>query len=203
MSKEDDEKRRLYGQFAWILNYQPKINEQHIHMGIQKIEDEPVAEEADYEELNAGQQKEADKVDGVKEKKLNYQSPTIVLRGMLEEDWFDKRSTNKELYNKEWRSKLVSDLMASEHGAYIAKLWEHDDKRLTIKGRLIGTLVGAGVLKKNMTAIARAFYGFSDNTRDKDEKREVNTFGKYIGNWKKEPYADWVKDYVDKTAQKK
>ena len=203
MNKENDKKRKLYGQFAWILNYQPKIEHQHIHMGNQKVEDEPIGEEADYEEVKADKQKSNDKVDGVKDKKLNYKSPTIVLQRMLEGDWFDKNSTNKKLYNKEWRTKLVSDLMASEHGAYIAKHWEHDDKRLTIKGRLIGTLVGAGVLEKNMTAIARAFYGFSDNTRDKEEKREVNTFGKYIGDWKKEPYADWVKDYVDKTAQKK
>lgn len=142
-------------------------------------------------------------VEVANEKKLNYKSPTIVLQRMLEGDWFDDRSTNKELYNKEWRTKLVSDLMASEHGAYIATLWEHDDKRLTIKGRLIGILVGAGVLKTNNAAIARASLGISNNTRDEDEKREVNTFGKYIGEWKKEPYADWVRDYVDKTSRKK
>ena len=68
---------------------------------------------------------------------------------------------------------------------------------------MIGTLVGAGVLNPNKSAIARAYLGISDYTRDEDEKREVNTFGKYIGEWEKEPYADWVKDYVDKTSQKK
>ena len=198
-----DDKQNIYKQVAWILNYQPKIAQQHIHMGNQKTEDEPVAEAADYEELKAGQQKERGNADDAKDKKLNYQSPTIVLQRMLEGDWFDKVSTNKKLYNKEWRTKLVSDLMASEHRTYIATLWEHADKRLTIKGRLIGTLVGAGVLKTNNAAIARAFLGFSDNTRDEDEKREVNTFGKYIGEWKKEPYANWVKEYVDKTSQKK
>jgi hypothetical protein len=203
MNKENDKKRRLYGQFAWILNYQPKIEHQHIHMGNQKVEDEPIGEEADYEEVKADKQKSNDKVDGVKDKKLNYKSPTIVLQRMLEGDWFDKNSTNKKLYNKEWRTKLVSDLMASSHGAYIATLWEHEDKRASIKGKLIGTLVGAGVLKSNKSAIARAFLGISDKTRDDDEKREVNTFGTYIGRGKKEPYADWVKDYVDKMSQKK
>lgn len=201
MSKEDEKK--LYGNFAWILNYQPKIKEQHIHMGNQKVEDEPIGEEADYEEVKADKQKSNDKVDGVKDKKLNYKSPTIVLQRMLEGDWFDKNSTNKKLYNKEWRTKLVSDLMASSHGAYIATLWEHEDKRASIKGKLIGTLVGAGVLKSNKAAVARAFLGISDNTRDADEKKEVNTFGTYIGRGKKEPYADWVKDYVDKMSQKK
>ena len=203
MNKENDKKRKLYGQFAWILNYQPKIEHQHIHMGNQKVEDEPIGEEADYEEVKADKQKSNDKVDGVKDKKLNYKSPTIVLQRMLEGDWFDKNSTNKKLYNKEWRTKLVSDLMASSHGAYIATLWEHEDKRASIKAKLIGTLVGAGVLKSNRSAVARAFLGISDKTRDDDEKREVNTFGTYIGRGKKEPYADWVKDYVDKMSQKK
>ena len=39
MNKENDKKRKLYGQFAWILNYQPKIEHQHIHMGNQEVED--------------------------------------------------------------------------------------------------------------------------------------------------------------------
>ena len=33
MDKENDKKMKLYGQFAWILNYQPKIEHQHIHFG--------------------------------------------------------------------------------------------------------------------------------------------------------------------------
>lgn len=33
MNKENEKKRTLYGQFAWIVNYQPKIEHQHIHMG--------------------------------------------------------------------------------------------------------------------------------------------------------------------------
>jgi hypothetical protein len=201
MSKEDEKK--LYGNFAWILNYQPKIKEQHIHMGNQKVEDKPVGDEADYEEVKDGQRKVTDKDKKDSDEKLNYTSPTIALQRMLEGDWFDKVSTDKGLYNKEWRSKLVAELMASEHGAYIARLWEHKDKRSTIRGQLIGTLVGAGVLKSNKAAIARAFLGISDKTRDDDEKREVNTFGKYIGQGNKEPYADWVKDYVAKTPQKK
>ena len=32
MSKEQD-KKNVYNQMAWILNYQPTIKEQHIHMG--------------------------------------------------------------------------------------------------------------------------------------------------------------------------
>ena len=42
MSKENDNKRKLYGQYAWIINYQPKIEHQHFHMG-----DESSVDEAD------------------------------------------------------------------------------------------------------------------------------------------------------------
>lgn len=201
MSNEND-KKKLYGQFAWIVNFQPQIKEQHIHMGNQTAEDKPMGVEADYEEVKDTQRNETDNDKSGGEEKLKYKTPTIVLQRMLEGEWFDKVSTNKGLYSKEWRSKLVAALMASEHRTYIARLWGHKDKRLTIRGRFVGTLVGAGVLSKNKSAVARAYLGFNDNTRDKDEKKDVNTFGKYIGQGNKEPYADWVKDYVGKSARK-
>ena len=37
MSKEED-KKNVYNQMAWILNYQPTIKEQHIHMGDKSAE---------------------------------------------------------------------------------------------------------------------------------------------------------------------
>ena len=49
MSKDDD-KKRVSNQFAWILNYQPTIEHQHIHMGHQAVEDESVGEEVEFEE---------------------------------------------------------------------------------------------------------------------------------------------------------
>lgn len=51
MSKENDNKRRLYGQFAWIVNYQPQIKEQHIHMGNQEVDDDSIGEDTKVEEV--------------------------------------------------------------------------------------------------------------------------------------------------------
>lgn len=51
MSKKEDKKKKLFGNYAWIVNYQPKIKEQHIYMGNQKVEDEPLGEEAEFEEV--------------------------------------------------------------------------------------------------------------------------------------------------------
>ena len=51
MSKEDDKEKKVHGNFAWILNYKPQIKEQHIHMGKEEVEDKPVGEEAEFEEI--------------------------------------------------------------------------------------------------------------------------------------------------------
>lgn len=46
MSKEED-KKNVYNQLAWILNYQPKIEHQHIHFGNSE-EKGGAVEDADY-----------------------------------------------------------------------------------------------------------------------------------------------------------
>lgn len=133
------------------------------------------------------------------EKKLNYFSPRKNLQELLQQDWFDHVCVDKKLYSKAWREKLVADLMASEHGTYIAKLWEHQDKIPTIKAKFIGTLILAGVLKDNKLAASRAILGIDKNTRDEDEKKEASTFANYMGQCRSEPYVDWIKDYVTKS----
>lgn len=48
MSKEDDKRQTVYKQLAMILNYKPKIEHQHIHMGnktVDDVEDAVVVEE--------------------------------------------------------------------------------------------------------------------------------------------------------------
>ena len=187
MSKEEDRKN-VYNQLAWILNYQPKIEHQHIHWGRQSAEpeeqgpEEPVVSEDSKEELN-------------------FFAPTKCLKEMLKQDWFkDLRTSNG--YDGQWIDGFVSALMASEHGVYIARLWTHQDKRLTIKGKLIGALSVAGVLKGSNLAIARAVLGISSYSRDNDDKRDASTFANYMGQSGREPYAGWVKDYVDKASRK-
>lgn len=135
------------------------------------------------------------------EEKQNLSTPRIVLQNMLQEDWVDTVCRNTKLYTKEWRSKMVEELMASEYGSSIAKDWMLADKRQKIKAELLGTLSYAGVLDNNKSAIARAYLDIDKNTRDKNEKREVNTLGNYIGLGKNALYHDWVKDYVESTTK--
>lgn len=150
-----------------------------------------VESENEKDVMNASNQKEEKA-----EKKLNYFSPRKILQELLQQDWFDNVCVDIKQYNKEWRDKLVSNLMASVYGVYIARLWEHQDKIQTIKAKFIGTLILAGVLKNNKLAASRAILGIDKNTRDKDEKKEANTFANYMGQGKSEPYVEWIIDYV-------
>lgn len=133
--------------------------------------------------------------------KLNFFAPKKVLKEMLLENWFDGICINKELFHKEWRENLVDELMASEYGAYIARLWEHQDKIPTIKGKFIGTLILSGVLKENKLAASRAILGIDNNTRDIDEKKEASTLANYMGQGKSEPYLGWIQDYVNQSKE--
>ena len=197
MSKEE-EKKNVYNQMAWILNYQPTIKEQHIHMGEKSSVEETSAESVNSKDYTGSVPE--DNSTGDDNSKLNFFAPKKVLKEILLEEWFDSICVNKELYHKEWRENLVDDLMASEHRVYIAKQWQHADKWLTIKGQFVGALVWAGILRGSNLAIARTILGISHNTRNDEEKKEANTFAKYMGQGNKEPYADWIKAYV--TSQK-
>ena len=58
----------------------------------------------------------------------------------------------------------------------------------------MGALTKAGVfLKKKYTPIARIYYGTREDTKDSD------TLAKYMGDYKKTYYGDWIIDYVTKS----
>ena len=121
---------------------------------------------------------------------LNLFAPKKNLQIMLCEEWFDKVSADKKRYTTAWREKLVADLMASEYGEGIAMTWRNSDQRLQIKGRLIGALIAAGVINKKALAVARTYYNTNEN------RPEVKTLAKYMGDSRREFYTDWLKGYV-------
>lgn len=121
---------------------------------------------------------------------FNLFAPKKNLQIMLCEEWFDKVSADKKRYTTAWREKLVADLMASEYGEGIAMTWRNSDQRLQIKGRLIGALIAAGVINKKALAVARTYYNTNEN------RPEVKTLAKYMGDSRREFYTDWLKGYV-------
>ena len=79
--------------------------------------------------------------------------------------------------------------MASEYGEGIARQWAVTgarNKRNQLKAYVVGLLKDAGVLKGSYVEIGNM-------TGLNNEKR---TFSTNMSRGKKQPYAEWVKEYV-------
>ena len=114
---------------------------------------------------------------------------TNSLKMMLGGEWFKEVRTD-ECFDEEWIKNFVNALDESEFMEAIAKDWAKSgtrNKRDMIKGYIVGLLKDAGVIKgKSYDDIARKI-GIMENSR---------TFSRHMSDGKKQPYADWVKNYV-------
>ena len=123
---------------------------------------------------------------------MNYFAPQKNLQELLKQPWF-KAVRTKEEYDEAWTDGFIEALMASEHRDGIARDWAVQgkrNKRTQIKGYVVGLLVDAGVLKGSYDGIAA-------RVRLTDDPR---SFSRYMGEGKRQVYADWVKEYVAQDA---
>ena len=117
------------------------------------------------------------------------------LTRLIQQDWFKDYRTDKR-YDHAWIENFVSDLLASKHRQELLNIWQDPDKRLTLKGQVIGCLKMAGVINGSDLGIATALLNGSD--------RENKTFATYMGLGKKmchqkeENYCSWIFDYVNR-----
>ena len=119
------------------------------------------------------------------QRELNYFAPMNSLQRLLKSPWIEDVRANDE-YNEQWTDTFIDALMQSEFRERIALEWGKEERRLQIKGYIVGLLKDAGVLKGSYDKISEKV-SLIENPR---------TFSKYMGTGKKQPYADWVKDYV-------
>ncbi len=118
-------------------------------------------------------------------RQLNYFAPEKNLKMMFREDWFCELATDASRFNATWTDAFVSALMTSEWRDHIAQEWSVNDKRQMLKCMIIGVLKDAGVLKCSYNFLARQI--------DPDN---ASTLAKYMGMGKRQPYADWIMEYV-------
>ena len=117
---------------------------------------------------------------------LNFFAPKKNLQELLKKSWFaDVRGDKK--YDTSWTDSFIEALMDSNFGKTIAEDWGKVDKCNKIQAHIVGLLKDAGVLKGSYDGIASKIGIMA----------EARTFAKYMGEGKKEPYADWVKEYVN------
>ncbi|MBR5395447.1 MAG: hypothetical protein IK144_10270 [Bacteroidaceae bacterium] len=140
----------------------------------------------EYRKLLAAQM-EASANEAEEAEPLNFFAPSKNLKVLLAEEWFSVLTANEELYTRQWTEQFVEALMHSEWGEQVAREWAVMDKRLTLKCMIIGQLKDAGVLKGSYNQIAKLL--------DLDGENPA-TLAKYMGLGKKQPYAEWIENYV-------
>ena len=118
---------------------------------------------------------------------LNYFAPAKNLKVLLTEEWFGMLTADEKLFTTKWLHGFVDALMASEWRDQIASDWTVADKRLGLKCMIIGLLKDAGVIRGSYNSIAKLL--------DMDGEKPA-TLAKYMGMGKKQPYAEWIADYV-------
>ena len=118
---------------------------------------------------------------------LNYFAPAKNLKVLLTEEWFGMLTADEKRFTTKWLHGFVDALMASEWRDQIASDWTVADKRLGLKCMIIGVLKDAGVIRGSYNSIAKLL--------DMDNENPA-TLAKYMGMGKKQPYAEWIADYV-------
>ncbi len=127
---------------------------------------------------------------------LDYETPTFQLQRLLKQPWFTEVQTD-ERYDAAWTDAFVEALVGSDCGEQIAHDWAVQGKRerkAQVKGHVVGLLKDAGVLKGSYGSIAR-MVGIIVN--EENRKDPYKTFADYMARGKKQPYAIWVKEYVE------
>ncbi len=125
----------------------------------------------------------------IADSQLNYFAPRKNLQELLQQKWFEECRTSKA-YDAQWTDKFVKALMESEWKKSIAMDWTAEGERskcMQIRGCVIGLLKDNGVLKGSYDSIAKAT-NLVENHR---------SLSRYLGKGKRQPYAEWVKAYVE------
>ena len=109
------------------------------------------------------------------------------LTRLMQQDWFKEFRTDPK-YGDAWIENFVSELLASEYQQELLEIWKDADKRLTLKGNIIGCLNKAGIIDGSDLGIATALL---NGTIGENKK-----FAIYMGRGKKMVFCDWICDYV-------
>ena len=106
---------------------------------------------------------------------------------LMQQAWFKDYRTDPK-YDHAWIEKFVAALLTSEYRQELLTIWQDADKRLTLKGNIIGCLKMAGIIDGSDLGIATALL---NGTIGENKK-----FAIYMGRGKKMVFCDWICDYV-------
>ena len=139
--------------------------------------------QSEYRKLQEAQNAQQERAENA----LNYFAPTKNLKVLLTEEWFGMLTVDEKRFMAKWIHGFVDALMASEWREQIASDWAVADKRLGLKCMIVGVLKDAGVIRGSYNSIAKLL--------DMDGENPA-TLAKYMGMGKKQPFAEWITNYV-------
>ena len=183
MNKENDKKRKLYGQFAWILNYQPKIEHQHIHMGNQEVEDIPIGEDAEFEEVKDSTGFETTKA------KLVFSETEVAKSFRFHSDFVKKKVTDviRDYYKGSHANLALIEITLYDHKLLIKRNYHKAFVKALVAWELIEVAdeeelkkVISGVTDKHNRMPKNGYQKWDDNYAD--DKSFCDKIGKELGD---------------------
>jgi hypothetical protein len=127
------------------------------------------------------------------DRNINLFAPRKQLQMFLNEgDWFDNFSSDPQTYTKQWRNKMIEDLMNTNYGAFFANQW--GSRHNMYKCGLVGALKDVSVIKsRKKTEIGKKLKDFLN--------LNINTIADYMAEDRLKPYVNWLKDYIDSSLE--
>ena len=132
------------------------------------------------------------------QEELNYFAPELHLKKLLAEKC---KELYQDKYGKAWLEEMVKALLASDHRDQIARDWKVRADQ--VRAWMVGALKDVDVFKGSYNQLAKIVK--EDEIRREKLKKEQDkissTFARYMGEGKKQPWFEWLREYVENNKE--
>lgn len=190
MKQEDKDKQQknVYNQMAWILNYQPKIEHQHIHMGNHSEKENDNQKNYDAEVAEMAEELQANNQSDIEQPHDNLSSLSASRQTILGQllDLTDKGDWIKDYIGEQIKAMMKTvlgqgDTLLKDNEAELSKkLWKllengRGDRVAIVWQNIVGYLDEKGLFYlKGSPALNKDFFGNEKNYSNIDKGRPRN-----------------------------
>ena len=190
MKQEDKDKQQknVYNQMAWILNYQPKIEHQHIHMGNHSEKENDNQKNYDAEDAEMAEEVQANNQSDIEQPHDDLSSLSASRQTILGQllDLTDKGDWIKDYIGEQVKAMMKTvlgqgDTLLKDNEAELSKkLWKllengRGDRVAIVWQNIVGYLDEKGLFYlKGSPALNKDFFGNEKNYSNIDKGRPRN-----------------------------
>lgn len=190
MKQEDKDKQQknVYNQMAWILNYQPKIEHQHIHMGNHSEKENDNQKNYDAEGAEMAEEVQTTNQSGIEQPHDNVSSLSASRQTILDQllDLTDKGDWIKDYIGEQVKAMLKTvlgqgdTLLKANEAELSKKLWKllengRGDRVAIVWQNIVGYLDEKGLFYlKGSPTLNKDFFGNEKNYSNIDKGRPRN-----------------------------